>query len=230
MVAREAPTADADRGRRRAGSASPPNRRGTTCSRAARATGCATTRRSGRRFANRSSISSPAATSSPSRMPHGARADPPARARALPARRASSQTGAGQGAAKPGDTLRPADAGVERGPGEGERRQRGRRIQAGAGVQGRRHRRLADRRARAPDLTAHVRRGRRGDRDRPRRLGRRGIRARLDRRRTVKQAIMRRAIQPSRRRSSMTTCGSTSSGSGRGSRATPSSSSRSTCR
>jgi len=109
---------------------------------------------------------------------------------------AASQTGAGQGAVQPGDKLRPPDVGVERGRGDGE----------GSNDDGEFKLVLElkvddivdwlTEELELPDLrptsgatveeTEIVREG----------TGRRGIRARLDRRRTVKQAIMRRAIQP----------------------------------
>jgi len=107
----------------------------------------------------------------------------------------SAQTGAGQGPAQPGDTLRPADVGVERGPGEGE----------GGSEDGEfklvlefkvddivdwltEELELPDLRPTSGTTVEENEIIREG-------TGRHGIRARLDRRRTVKQAIMRRAIQ-----------------------------------
>ncbi len=104
------------------------------------------------------------------------------------------QTGAGQGAAKPGDTLRPADPGVERGTeGEGGTENGEFRLTLELNVDD-----IVDwltEELELPDLrptsgatveeTQIIREG----------TGRRGVRSRLDRRRTLKQAIMRRAIQ-----------------------------------
>ena len=105
------------------------------------------------------------------------------------------QTGAGQGQAKAGDTLRPADATVERGSGEGE----------GGNERGdfklllefkvddivdwlTDELKLPDLRPKAGTTIENEEIVREGS-------GRRGIRARLDRRRTLKQALKRRAIQ-----------------------------------
>ncbi len=108
----------------------------------------------------------------------------------------SAHTRAGQGAAQPGDTLRPADAAAERGRGDGE-----------GGDEDGEFKLVLEFKVddivdwltdelELPDLrrttgatveeSEIVREG----------SGRRGIRARLDRRRTLKQALMRRAIQP----------------------------------
>ena len=105
------------------------------------------------------------------------------------------QTGAGQGQAKAGDTLRPADSSVDRGSGEGE----------GGQDQGEfklllelkvddivdwlaEELKLPDLRKKAGATIENDEIVREGS-------GRRGIRARLDRRRTLKQALKRRAIQ-----------------------------------
>jgi uncharacterized sporulation protein YeaH/YhbH (DUF444 family) len=105
------------------------------------------------------------------------------------------QTGAGQGQAKAGDTLRPADSSIDRGSGEGE----------GGQDQGEfklllelkvddiidwlaEELKLPDLRKKAGATIENDEIVREG-------TGRRGIRARLDRRRTLKQALKRRAIQ-----------------------------------
>ena len=108
---------------------------------------------------------------------------------------APKESGAGQGAASPGDTLRPADAGEDRGGEEGEGGQDngGFKLLLELKVDD-----IVDwltEELELPDLKPKsgatieedeiVREG----------SGRRGIRARLDRRRTVKQAVKRRAIQ-----------------------------------
>ncbi|HTS23369.1 MAG TPA: DUF444 family protein [Casimicrobiaceae bacterium] len=105
------------------------------------------------------------------------------------------QTGAGQGQAKAGDTLRPADAGIERGGGEGEGGQDsgGFKLLLEFKVDDivdwlTDELKLPDLRPKAGTTVENddiVREG----------SGRRGIRARLDRRRTLKQALKRRAIQ-----------------------------------
>ena len=109
---------------------------------------------------------------------------------------AQKHTGVGQGKTKPGDILRPATAGAERGTGEGE----------GGSSEGGFELVLEFKvddivdwltdELELPDLREKsgatvedqeiVREG----------YGRRGVRARLDRRRTLKQALKRRAIQP----------------------------------
>ena len=105
------------------------------------------------------------------------------------------QTGAGQGQAKAGDVLRPANAGAERGTGEGE---------GGTGEGGFKlvlefkvddivewlmdELKLPDLRAKSGATVEDEEIVREGS-------GRRGIRARLDRRRTLKQALKRRGIQ-----------------------------------
>jgi uncharacterized sporulation protein YeaH/YhbH (DUF444 family) len=108
----------------------------------------------------------------------------------------AARSGAGQGAAEPGETLRPADATVERGRGDGE----------GGSDDGEfklvlefkvddivdwltDELELPDLRPTSGTTTEETEIVREGS-------GRRGIRARLDRRRTLKQALMRRAIQP----------------------------------
>jgi uncharacterized sporulation protein YeaH/YhbH (DUF444 family) len=105
------------------------------------------------------------------------------------------QTGAGQGKAKAGDTLRPADSSMDRGSGEGE----------GGNERGdfklllefkvddivdwlTDELKLPDLRPKAGATIENEEIVREGS-------GRRGIRARLDRRRTIKQALKRRAIQ-----------------------------------
>jgi uncharacterized sporulation protein YeaH/YhbH (DUF444 family) len=105
------------------------------------------------------------------------------------------QTGAGQGRAKAGDTLRPADPSMDRGSGEGE----------GGNERGdfklllefkvddivdwlTDELKLPDLRPKAGATVENDEIVREGS-------GRRGIRARLDRRRTIKQALKRRAIQ-----------------------------------
>ena len=108
---------------------------------------------------------------------------------------ARKESGAGQGAARPGDTLRPADAGDQRGGAEGEGGQDngGFKLLLELKVDD-----IVDwltEELELPDLKPKsgttieddeiVREG----------SGKRGIRARLDRRRTVKQAVKRRAIQ-----------------------------------
>lgn len=104
------------------------------------------------------------------------------------------QTGAGQGAAQSGDTLRPAsDSGNEKGDGEGGNDEGGFKLLLELKVDD-----IVDwltEELSLPDLKPKsgatiedeeiVREG----------WGRRGIRARLDRRRTVKEAVKRRAIQ-----------------------------------
>ncbi len=105
------------------------------------------------------------------------------------------ESGAGQGAARPGDTLRPADAGDEQqgAEGEGGHEDGGFQLLLELKVDD-----IVDwltEELELPDLKPKsgatieddeiVREG----------SGRRGIRARLDRRRTVKQAVKRRAIQ-----------------------------------
>jgi uncharacterized sporulation protein YeaH/YhbH (DUF444 family) len=105
------------------------------------------------------------------------------------------QTGAGQGQAKTGDTLRPADATIERGSGEGEGGQdRGDfRLLLEFKVDDiidwlTDELKLPDLRPKAGATIENEEIVREGS-------GRRGIRARLDRRRTLKQALKRRAIQ-----------------------------------
>ncbi|HVF65835.1 MAG TPA: DUF444 family protein [Casimicrobiaceae bacterium] len=105
------------------------------------------------------------------------------------------QTGAGQGGARPGDTLRPADAGEQQGDadGEGGHDNGGIKLLLELKVDD-----IVDwltEELKLPELKPKsgssleeaeiVREG----------SGRRGIRARLDRRRTVKEAVKRRAVQ-----------------------------------
>ena len=107
---------------------------------------------------------------------------------------ASSQTGAGQGEAQPGDMLRPperasaaratATAATTTANSSCCSSSRSTTSSTGCG------------RSSSSPICARLRRDHRRDRDRARRLRRRGIRARLDRRRTVKEAVKRRAIQP----------------------------------
>jgi len=105
------------------------------------------------------------------------------------------QTGAGQGQAKPGDQLRPADASVDRGSGEGEGGQDsgGFKLLLEFKVDD-----IIDwltDELRLPDLRKKAGATIENDEIVREGTGRRGIRARLDRRRTLKQALKRRAIQ-----------------------------------
>lgn len=105
------------------------------------------------------------------------------------------QTGAGQGQAKPGDVLRPADASVERGGGEGEGSQDsgGFKLLLEFKVDD-----IVDwltEELKLPELRPKAGATIENDEIVREGSGRRGIRARLDRRRTLKQAIKRRAIQ-----------------------------------
>jgi len=107
----------------------------------------------------------------------------------------NKQTGAGQGRAKAGDTLRPADPSVDRGSGEGE----------GGQDQGDFKLLLEFKvddivdwltdELKLPDLRKKSGATIENDEIVREGSGRRGIRARLDRRRTLKQALKRRAIQ-----------------------------------
>jgi len=105
------------------------------------------------------------------------------------------QTGAGQGQAKTGDKLRPADASVERGGGEGEGSQDsgGFKLLLEFKVDD-----IVDwltDELKLPDLRPKAGATIENDQIVREGSGRRGIRARLDRRRTLKQALKRRAIQ-----------------------------------
>ena len=108
---------------------------------------------------------------------------------------AQKHTGAGQGQAKAGDTLRPADAAVERGAGEGEggNEDGGFKLLLEFKIDDiidwlTEELKLPDLRPKSGASLENEEIVREGS-------GRRGIRARLDRRRTLKQAIKRRAIQ-----------------------------------
>ncbi len=105
------------------------------------------------------------------------------------------QTGAGQGKAKTGDKLRPADASVDRGSGEGEGSQDsgGFKLLLEFKVDD-----IVDwltDELKLPDLRPKAGATIENDQIVREGSGRRGIRARLDRRRTLKQALKRRAIQ-----------------------------------
>ena len=105
------------------------------------------------------------------------------------------QTGAGQGQAKPGDVLRPADASVERGGAEGEG------SQDSGGFKLLLEFKVDDiidwlaEELKLPELRPKAGATVENDEIVREGTGRRGIRARLDRRRTIKQALKRRAIQ-----------------------------------
>jgi uncharacterized sporulation protein YeaH/YhbH (DUF444 family) len=103
------------------------------------------------------------------------------------------QSGAGQGAAKPGDTFKPADSGAQKGAGEGGSEDGGFKLLLELKVDD-----IIDwltEELELPDLRPKpgstieedeiIREG----------TGKKGIRARLDRRKTVKEAVKRRAIQ-----------------------------------
>jgi hypothetical protein len=105
------------------------------------------------------------------------------------------QTGAGQGKAKAGDQLRPADASIDRGSGEGEGGQDsgGFKLLLEFKVDD-----IVDwltDELKLPDLRKKAGATIESDEIVREGTGRRGIRARLDRRRTLKQALKRRAIQ-----------------------------------
>ncbi|HVO88156.1 MAG TPA: DUF444 family protein, partial [Casimicrobiaceae bacterium] len=105
----------------------------------------------------------------------------------------NKQSGAGQGNAQAGDTLRPADAGQGRSGGEGGSGEGGIKLLLELKVDDivdwlSEELELPDLRPKAGVTIEEEEIVREG-------IGRRGIRARLDRRRTVKEAVKRRAVQ-----------------------------------
>ena len=106
---------------------------------------------------------------------------------------ANKQQGAGQGKAEPGDTLRPADSPSGRSSGEGGTGEGGIKLLLELKVDDivdwlAEELELPDLRPKAGATVEEEEIVREG-------TGRRGIRARLDRRRTIKEAVKRRAIQ-----------------------------------
>ena len=166
---------------------------GMSCSRAARGTGCATTRRSARRCARICRRSCPAADiindgARTVRVP--VRMLEHYRFRLLSDRRcAGSRPGQGQ----TGRRARASQSEQRPGP-EGRRRQGSRRHRAHARIQGRRHHRLAvGGPASCPICSRAPARPRKPEWKREG-WDRRGARSRLDRRRSLKESVKRRAL------------------------------------
>ena len=114
------------------------------------------------------------------------------------------QTGVGQGDAKPGDQLQPADPGQQTGAGEGGSDDGEFKLLLELKVDD-----LVDRLAeelKLPDLRPTSGATIEGDDIVHEGFGKRGIRARLDRRRTLKEALKRRESRPIPCRSSTTIC------------------------